>query len=123
IITMVQNFAQFYGKVNEDPNDHINNFLEVCDTIKTDGVPTDTIRLKLFPFPLKHKAKHWLNSLPEDSIDTWNKLVEAFLKKYYPYMKTIKARSDIQNFIMSSTESFYEAWDQFIDLQMRCPHH
>ncbi|MGG6712914.1 UNVERIFIED_CONTAM: hypothetical protein ITH36_25210, partial [Salmonella enterica subsp. enterica serovar Weltevreden] len=74
-ITMVKKFAQFYGKVNEDPNEHINNSLEVCDTIKADGVPTDTIRLKLFPFSLKDKAKHWLNSLPLNTIDTQNKLI------------------------------------------------
>ena len=49
---------QFHGLAHEDPNDHILNFLEVCDTVKYNGVSDKAIRLRLFTFSLKEKAKH-----------------------------------------------------------------
>ena len=59
---------QFHGLAHEDPNAHILNFLEVYDRVKYNGVSDDAIRLRLFPFSLKDKAKHWLISEPSDSI-------------------------------------------------------
>ena len=46
------------GMLHEDPNAHISNFLEVCDTVKYNGISDDFIRLSLFPFSLKNKATH-----------------------------------------------------------------
>ena len=47
---------------------HSSNFLEVFDTVKYNGVSDDTIHLRLFPFSLKDKVKHWLNLEPPNSI-------------------------------------------------------
>ena len=63
IIQMIQNSVQFGGLPNDDPNLHIANFLEICDTFKHNGVTDDAIRLRLFPFSLNSKAKAWLISL------------------------------------------------------------
>ena len=49
---------QFHGLAHEDPNAHILNFLEVCDTVKYNEVSDDAIWLRLFPFSLKEKVNH-----------------------------------------------------------------
>ena len=61
---MIQNSVQFHGLPTEDPNLYIAYFLEICDMFKVDGVPDDAIRLRLFLFSLKDRAREWLNSLP-----------------------------------------------------------
>ena len=74
IIQMIQHSVQFGGHPHEDPNEHIQNFLEICDTFCYNNVTDDTVRLRLFPFSLKEKAKCWLFSLPTGSITTWDEM-------------------------------------------------
>ncbi|KAF7802389.1 uncharacterized protein G2W53_041500 [Senna tora] len=80
-IQLLQANGQFGGSPIEDPNNHILNILEICDTFKHSGVSDDAIRLRLFPFSLRDKAKVWLQSLPEGSISTWEELAQQFLTK------------------------------------------
>ncbi|KAF5468930.1 hypothetical protein F2P56_013038 [Juglans regia] len=53
---MVQQ-AQFSESPLDDPNIHLVMFLEICDTVKINGVTEYTIRLRLFPFSLRDKAR------------------------------------------------------------------
>ena len=46
---------------------HQTNFIEVCDTIKYNGVTEEALRLRLFLLSLGDRAKHWLTSQPPDS--------------------------------------------------------
>ena len=97
---------QFMGLLQQDPNVHISNFLEVCDTVKHNGVSDDATRLRLFPFSLKGKAKHWLNSKPVNSITTCADLVQKFLAKIFPPTKMTKMRIEINNFTQHDMETF-----------------
>ena len=56
LINMVQ-ASPFYGKLNEDANAHLQNYLELCKTVTIRGVTADAIRFRLFPFSLPRKAK------------------------------------------------------------------
>ncbi|KAF7810605.1 uncharacterized protein G2W53_037348 [Senna tora] len=122
-IQLLQANGQFGGSPIEDPNNHILNFLEICDTFKHNGVFDDAIRLRLFPFLLRDKAKVWLQSLPEGSISTWEALAQQFLTQYFPPGKTAKMRNDITFFVVLDNESLYEAWERFKELLRKCPHH
>jgi len=87
------------------------------------GVSEYAIRLRLFSFPLRDKAKVWLNLKAPNSFTTWTVVSQAFLSKYFPPGKTAKLRNDITSFVQLDGESLYEAWERFKKLQRRCPHH
>ena len=106
----------FYGKSNEDPYQHLNEFNDLCTTFNVQHLTENALKLRLFPFSLKDKAKQWLNSLPSNSITTWAQLHQAFLTKFYPISKTMEMRNAITNFVMLDGESFHEAWERFNDL-------
>lgn len=48
---------------SEDPNHHLQHFLEVCRTIKIAGLTGDQARVRLFPFSLVGRPKQWYNGL------------------------------------------------------------
>ncbi|XP_073049447.1 uncharacterized protein [Primulina eburnea] len=120
---MIQNTVQFGGNALDDPNTHIADFLEICDTFKFNGVSDDAVKLHLFSFSLRDKAKSWLNCLPVGSTTTWEDMAKAFLLKYFPPSKTMKLRADITTFSQFEQESLYEAWERYKDLLRRCRHH
>ncbi|XP_021733037.1 uncharacterized protein LOC110699834 [Chenopodium quinoa] len=113
----------FAGLPHDCPVSHIDSFLEKCDTMKLNGVTDDAIRLRLFPFSLRDRAKEWLRDEGTSSFDTWDKLVKAFLVKFLGNEKTTRLRNDLQTFKQSDDESLYEAWRRFKRLQRQCPHH
>ena len=80
LISIIQQ-QQFGGNPFEDPNGHLLNFLELCGTIKMNGVDHDVIKLKLFPFSLRYKVRSWFHNLMSGSINRWGELVEVFLTK------------------------------------------
>ena len=80
---LVPLLPQFHGMENENPYTHIKDFEEVCHTFQEGAASIDLMRLKLFPFTLKDKAKVWLNSLRPRSIRSWPELQAEFLKKFF----------------------------------------
>ena len=76
----IQMLPSFHGLAHDDSYKHLNEFLEICSTVKIQNFINEALMLCLFPFSSKDKAKHWLNSLPVNSITTWDQLVEFFGK-------------------------------------------
>ncbi|MCF6792435.1 hypothetical protein L3H48_11035, partial [Corynebacterium sp. MC-05] len=56
-IQMIQQSVQFGGNATEDPNAHISNFLEVCGTFNYNRASEEAMRLRVFPYSLKDRAK------------------------------------------------------------------
>ncbi|KAJ4715540.1 Retrotransposon gag protein [Melia azedarach] len=123
IIQMIQTSVQCNGLAHEDPNAHITNFLEICDTFRHNGVSDDAVKLRLFPFSLREKAKSSLSSLAPSTITTWDDLAQKFLVKFFPPAKTAKLRNDIATFTQFGMESLYKAWERYKEMMRRCPHH
>ena len=106
----------------EDVVLHLNNFVELCDMQKYKEVDGYIVKLKLFPFSLRGRAKEWLQSLHKNSIDSWDKCKDAFIGKYYPPSKIIHLRSNIMNFRKLDNEHVAQPWEQRKSLVKNCLH-
>ena len=113
----------FYGLPSEDPYAHLATYIDICNTVKTAGVPENATRLNLFSFSLAGKAKIWLRSFKGNSLRTWDEVVEKFLKKYFPESKTIEGKVEISSFHQHPHESLSEALDRFHGLLWKTPTH
>ena len=101
LITMVQQ-NQFVGHSIENPNEHLGRFLRIENSIKLNGVKPEVIQLQLFPFSLRDMAATWFNSLSYESVNTWEELMGAYLKKFLPPFLTSEQRWEITNFKLMS---------------------
>ncbi|RVW62989.1 hypothetical protein CK203_059278 [Vitis vinifera] len=113
----------FHGMKSENPYSHIKEFEEVCHTFQERGASIDLMRLKLFPFTLKDKAKIRLNSLRPRSIQTSTNLQAEFLKKFFLTHRTNGLKRQISNFLAKENEKFYECWERYMEAINACPHH
>ena len=50
LVSLMQQNCKFHGLPLEDPHQFLSEFLQICDTVKTNGVDPDVYRLMLFPF-------------------------------------------------------------------------
>ena len=106
---MLQIVEQFNGLQIEDPHFYLKLFLKVSDSFKIVGASQNALRLRLFPYSLRDRAWAWLNSLPPNSITTWNDLVDKLLMKYFPPTKNATLRNEITSFHQLEGESLYDA--------------
>ena len=62
-LDIIQLLPSFHGLDVENPYLHLRKFEKVCNTYNDSNCNMNIIRLKLFPFSLKDKAKTWLQNL------------------------------------------------------------
>ena len=93
------------------------------NTMKLNGVRPDVIKLQLFPFSLRDVAATWCDSLPVGSVNTWEELMEAFMRKFFPTTLIVERRGEIIVFKQGEDESLYIAWERFKRLLKRCLMH
>ena len=86
LIKMVQ-LIIFSGKKDEDAIAHLQNFLEIDNTIDIQGIPQDVVLLRLFPFSLEERAKQWFYQ-SKNQFKTWRECSKGSLKKFFPIGRT-----------------------------------
>jgi hypothetical protein len=119
-IRMVQH-SPFTGK--EDPNLHLQAFIQLCQTFNMDGVTQDQMRARLFLFSLLGKALQWFHSQPAETVQDCNALTRAFIKEYYSPGKTQSLRNKIATFAQYPTKTISEAFERFNEYTRTVPHH
>ena len=112
-----QILSNFYGNINEDPYDHLQEISKICATIKD---ADDALRLALFPFSFKGEASYWFSNL---EVTSWTKLFNDFITKFYPHGKTNMMRKLIMSFSHNGSEQLHESWSRYQSLLRKCPHH
>jgi hypothetical protein len=109
-IRMVQH-SPFTGK--EDPNIHLQAFVQLCQIFDEDGVTQDQMRARFFPFSLHGKAFHWFQTLPVESRQDWEALMRNFMKEFYSPTKTQSLRNKVDAFVQLPMETIAEALERF----------
>jgi hypothetical protein len=66
----------------EDPNLHLQAFVQLCQTFDEDGVTQDQVRARLFPFSLLGKALCWFHTLSAELKQDWEALIRNFMKEF-----------------------------------------
>ena len=108
LIAMVQQ-NQFTGHSTENPNEHLGRFLRIANSVKLNGVKPEVIKLQLFPFSLRDMVATWFNSLPYESVNTWEELMGAYFSKFFPPSLTSEQRREITNSKQGEDENVYIA--------------
>ena len=70
LISLMQQNYKFHGLPLEDPHQFLAEFLQICDTVKINGVNPEVYRLMLFPFAIRDRARIWLYSQPKESLNS-----------------------------------------------------
>ena len=118
LITMVQQ-NQFAGHSIENPNEHLGRFLTIANSIKLNGVKPEVIQLQLFPFSLRDMAITWFDSLPQESVNDWEKLMRAYFNKFFISSLQSRQRGEIINSKHEGDEDRHIAWRNFAEYNMR----
>ena len=116
LILMIQR-NQFAGHSTENPNEHLGRFLRIANSIKFRGAKPEVIQLQLFPFSLRDMAAAWFNSLPYESVNTWEELMRAYFSKFFtPSLCSEQRLTDSKN---GEEENKYTAWRDRAEYNIR----
>ena len=119
LIIMVQQH-QFTGHPSEDPNEHMERFMRMKNTIKLNGVRPEVIKVQMFPFSLRDVAATWFESLPVGLVSNWEELVEVYMRRIFTPTLTSEMRREIIVFKQRDDESLYNAWKRYKRLLKIC---
>ena len=118
LITMVQH-NQFTGHPTENPSQHLGRFLRIENSIKLSEVKPEVIQLQLFPFSLRDMAITWFNSLPQESVNTWEELMRAYFNKFlFPPLQS-EQRREIINSKHEGDQDRHIAWRDIAEYNIR----
>ncbi|PNX57313.1 hypothetical protein L195_g050337, partial [Trifolium pratense] len=114
---------QYSGAESQCPNIHLQRFYEACDYTDPPNISESSKRLRLFKYSLTGRAKDWLDTIPPNTINTWQELEIKFLDRYFPIHKYLERKAEITSFEQGDSETLYDAWERFKLCLKRCPKH
>ena len=74
------------------------------------GVKPKVIQLQLFPFSLRDMAITLFNSLPHESVNTWEELMRAYFSKFFIPSHPSEQRREITNSKHGGDENMCTTW-------------
>nr|GEX55320.1 reverse transcriptase domain-containing protein [Tanacetum cinerariifolium] len=88
---------KFDGYLRADPQDHIREFLAICNMFRCKA-QSEAVKLMIFPLSLSDEAKTWFNELNEESITSWEQIKRAFINRFFPLLLFNRLFLEIRNF-------------------------
>ena len=98
----------FNGLPSEEPNRHLSRFQFIVESMAPEKDDLQILKMRAFPFSLEGAAQDWLDELPSGHIDSWDKLTEEFLHKFYPPTRVMNTRREITGIRQKPSETFTE---------------
>ena len=74
----------------------------------------DLHAIKYLPLKLKGSARHWLNSLPANSIGSWENLADAFLDNFQGTYVRPQDADDLSHITQQPGQSARKFWTRFL---------
>ncbi|XP_045822039.1 uncharacterized protein LOC123914922 [Trifolium pratense] len=119
----IKNYVLSALKEDQFSGSESQKFYEACDYTDPPGVSESAKRLRLFKYSLIGRAKDWLDTIPPNTINTWQELEVKLLERYFPIHKYHERRQDITSFEQGDSETLYDAWERFKLSLKKCPKH
>ncbi|CAM8953423.1 unnamed protein product [Rhodiola kirilowii] len=119
-MSVIPNLPKFSGTNEESAMTHLQRLHGICQNLKPNGVNVDDFKLKAFYFSLIDAENDWFLSLPSGSIRTWVQMQKKFTEKYYPAIKAIQVRRQLQDIRQEPNETMYDYLEKFNRLERSC---
>jgi hypothetical protein len=114
---------QYSGAETQCPNLHLEHFYEACGYTDPLGISDSDKKLRLSKLSLTGRARDWIDTLPPNTIETWDELATKFKDKYFPIHKFLVRTNEITTFEQGDAESLHDACERFKLCLKKCPNH
>jgi hypothetical protein len=115
----LQNLPTIHGFISEDSDAFLFEFDVLCRGYDYDSKPQ---KLKLFPSNLKGAALHWFMGLGGGTINSWDEMKHALLKKYQDYCRTRDLKDQIFQMTAKENDTLEEYVERFQYNLQRSPY-
>ena len=76
--TMLSFLPSFHGRFSDEPYEFLREFTQFCSSYYFSGISQEVVKLMLFPFAIKDRARDWFNGTSK-MFTTWNEVQTSFL--------------------------------------------
>ncbi|GJU85723.1 reverse transcriptase domain-containing protein [Tanacetum coccineum] len=114
---------QFDGRNKTDPHKHIQIFLGICNMFKYRDTKNEAVHLMMFHLSLIGEAKTWLDELNKGTIETWDELRTAFIRRLFSLPIFDQLLGEIRAFAQHENESLTDAWLRMKEMLQNCHGH